>query len=120
MTILPLYSPASSSSTGATARQGPHHGAQKSTMTGLSDLSTCCSKVSSVTAIVLVAMYSSLPAGRSRKACLNCTTCYQAVIDPVRRSAQLARGGATTMPVDLMPLSGMASYERRFVVVGQQ
>src|ERR1700722_17588715 len=42
-------SPASCSSTGLTARQGPHHGAQKSTTTGLSALRTSCSKLASVT-----------------------------------------------------------------------
>ena len=38
------YSPASSSSTGATCLHGPHHSAQKSTTTGTGDLSTSCSK----------------------------------------------------------------------------
>src|SRR5689334_3808916 len=43
--------PCSSSSwrsTGSTARQGPHQGAQKSTITGVSARRTSCSKVSSV------------------------------------------------------------------------
>src|SRR6266545_948060 len=47
----PSYSPASSSRIGATARQGPHHGAQKSTTTGTSDFSTICSNSASVTVI---------------------------------------------------------------------
>src|SRR5687767_5415217 len=37
------------SRTGATAWQGPHHSAQKSTMTGFSELMTSCSKVAVVT-----------------------------------------------------------------------
>src|SRR3954469_12073552 len=48
--ILSAYSVAISSRIGATWRQGPHHSAQKSTRTGLSDLSTCDSKSASVTA----------------------------------------------------------------------
>src|SRR5580700_6737859 len=44
---------ASCSSTGATARQGPHHGAQKSTTTGRSARSTSCSKLSSLTARIV-------------------------------------------------------------------
>src|ERR1051326_210614 len=41
-----------SSSTGATRRHGPHHSAQKSTRTGVSDCRTSVAKVSSVTALV--------------------------------------------------------------------
>src|SRR5579859_6355328 len=52
--IWPSYSPASSSRIGATARQGPHQGAQKSTTTGTSDFSTFCSKSASLIAIGLV------------------------------------------------------------------
>src|ERR1700730_18370420 len=48
----PRYSPASSSTIGAIARQGPHHAAQKSTSTGLSDFSTSESKFASVTSTV--------------------------------------------------------------------
>ena len=40
MTALSLYSSANSSTSGAIMRQGPHHAAQKSIMTGLSVLST--------------------------------------------------------------------------------
>jgi hypothetical protein len=40
----PSYSVASCSTTGAMARHGPHHGAQKSTSTGCSALSTLASK----------------------------------------------------------------------------
>src|SRR5580692_6405466 len=46
---LPSYSFASSSIEGAMALQGPHHGAQKSIRTGLSDLRTSLSKLESVT-----------------------------------------------------------------------
>src|SRR5262245_40244403 len=49
----PSYSPASSSRIGATTRHGPHHGAQKSTTTGVSDFNTFCSKSASVTVIGL-------------------------------------------------------------------
>jgi hypothetical protein len=41
------------SSTGATAWHGPHHSAQKSTITGVSLSSTSCVKVSSLTAVVI-------------------------------------------------------------------
>src|SRR6202012_1659769 len=47
-TALPLYSLAISSTTGPTIRHGPHHSAQKSTKTGLSDLRTNSSKFASV------------------------------------------------------------------------
>src|SRR5271167_4243261 len=50
--ILPLYSPASSSTIGAIARQGPHQAAQKSSSTGLSDFNTSESKLASVTSTV--------------------------------------------------------------------
>src|SRR5690606_4157695 len=53
MRMRPAYSSASSSSTGATARHGPHHGAQKSTRTGRSELRTVEPKESSVTATVV-------------------------------------------------------------------
>src|SRR2546421_10208837 len=45
----PRCSSASCSRMGDTARQGPHHGAQKSTTTGLAAPRTSCSKVASVT-----------------------------------------------------------------------
>src|SRR6478735_6616317 len=48
--ILSPWEPAISSRIGATWRHGPHHSAQKSTRTGLSDLRTSASKLSSVTA----------------------------------------------------------------------
>src|ERR1019366_4349085 len=51
---LPLYSPASSSTIGAIARQGPHQAAQKSISTGLSDFNTSESKLASVTSTVAV------------------------------------------------------------------
>src|SRR5262245_37623535 len=56
----PSYSPANSSRIGATARHGPHQGAQKSTTTGTSDFSTCCSKSLSVTVIGLAMSGTSL------------------------------------------------------------
>src|SRR4051812_4582727 len=43
-----------SSSAGAIIRQGPHHSAQKSTRTGLSEPSTSCWKLSSVTVLVVI------------------------------------------------------------------
>src|ERR1700733_12153251 len=46
--ILSLYSPAISSRMGAIILQGPHHSAQKSSNTGLSDLSTSWLKVASL------------------------------------------------------------------------
>src|SRR5450759_3769610 len=55
---LPLYSPASSSTIGAIARQGPHQAAQKSISTGLSDFNTSESKLASVTStVVLLAIH---------------------------------------------------------------
>ena len=42
------------SSTGATAWHGPHHSAQKSTITGLSLWRTSCSKLCSVTAVAMI------------------------------------------------------------------
>src|SRR3954447_338585 len=44
----PSCSAASSVRIGSTARQGPHHGAQKSTTTGVEECRTSCSKVASV------------------------------------------------------------------------
>src|ERR1035437_10510382 len=52
MVTLPACSVASSSRMGATKRQGPHHGAQKSTMTGTSLISTSVSNVESVVSLV--------------------------------------------------------------------
>ena len=46
---MPAYSVASSSRTGSIMRQGPHHGAQKSTITGTGDCSTAFSKFASET-----------------------------------------------------------------------
>src|SRR6478736_4747513 len=54
--ILSLFSPAISSSTGATILHGPHHSAQKSTRTVLSLLRTSLSKLASVTSTVFLAM----------------------------------------------------------------
>src|SRR3546814_8697504 len=47
-TAWPSYSLANSSTMGPTMRHGPHHSAQKSTNTGLSDCSTTSSKLLSV------------------------------------------------------------------------
>ena len=55
-------SEAISSSTGATTRQGPHHGAQKSTSTGPSASRTSASKLVSVTWVRVPAMVVSLVA----------------------------------------------------------
>src|SRR5690348_10359487 len=57
-------SPAISSSAGAIIRQGPHHSAQKSTRTGLSEPRTSEAKLWSVT--VLVAMAGDSPGGVQR------------------------------------------------------
>src|ERR1700761_2991135 len=56
-TALPLYSLAISSTTGPTIRQGPHHSAQKSTNTGLSDLSTNSSKFASVISKAMISIF---------------------------------------------------------------
>src|SRR6185437_5688658 len=53
LTSLILRSSAIRSSTGATAWQGPHHSAQKSTSTGSPDWRTSFSKVASVTSIAI-------------------------------------------------------------------
>ncbi|SPE44175.1 hypothetical protein SBA7_300018 [Candidatus Sulfotelmatobacter sp. SbA7] len=58
---LPWKSFASSSTIGARARQGPHHVAQKSTRTGVSDLSTSWSKFESVTSMMPFAAIYTLP-----------------------------------------------------------
>ncbi len=50
---LPAYSLASASTVGATARQGPHHAAQKSTSTGNGDWRTSVAKFALVTASAL-------------------------------------------------------------------
>src|ERR1039458_9416035 len=50
------YSVASSSRTGATCLQGPHHSAQKSTTTGSGDLSTSCSKLALLSFTMLSAV----------------------------------------------------------------
>src|SRR5271155_5975656 len=64
---LPWKSLASSSTMGARARQGPHHVAQKSTNTGVSDLSTSWSKFESVTSMMpFAAIPSSLGAPGNR------------------------------------------------------
>src|SRR5581483_4885070 len=54
MVTWPARSSAICSSAGAICLQRPHHSAQKSTSTGPVAFSTSCSKVSSVTATVLV------------------------------------------------------------------
>src|SRR2546423_7433653 len=54
-------SPAISSRTGATTRQGPHHGAQKSTRTGVSASMTSATKLVSVTSMTAAMFAPSLP-----------------------------------------------------------
>ena len=57
LTLPNLYSGCSASSssiTGAIMRQGPHHVAQKSTSTGLSDCRTSCAKFSFVSVIMVI------------------------------------------------------------------
>src|SRR4051812_11327385 len=56
-TALPSYSFAISSTTGPTILQGPHHSAQKSTNTGLSDLSTNSSKFASVISKAMISIF---------------------------------------------------------------
>src|ERR1700685_3028648 len=56
--ILPAYSAAISSKIGPTARQGPHHSAQKSTNTGVVLLRTTSSKLAAVTGVVLLIFFS--------------------------------------------------------------
>src|SRR5271170_4444194 len=51
--ILPTYSDATASTVGDMARQGPHHGAQKSTKTGTSAFRTSWSNAASVKVRVL-------------------------------------------------------------------
>src|SRR3984893_6405816 len=84
LTSFRFFSSAIRSSTGATAWQGPHHSAQKSTSTGSPAWSTSFSNVASVTAVAIqrsfrflrragtrsskgknVALYTSLPDGRA-------------------------------------------------------
>lgn len=57
LTVSP-FSSAISARTGASIRQGPHHGAQKSTRTGLSDFSTSASKFVFVIVISITASFS--------------------------------------------------------------
>src|ERR1700753_2605022 len=56
-TALPSYSFAISSTTGPTMRQGPHHSAQKSISTGLSDFSTSSSKFASVISKAMIFLF---------------------------------------------------------------
>ena len=65
MVSLSAFSPAISSSTGATILQGPHHSAQKSTSTGLSLCSTSATKLASVTVLVLAPIVWLLKRGQS-------------------------------------------------------
>src|SRR5215813_13720638 len=53
-----------SSRDGPIIRQGPHHSAQKSTSTGVSDFRTSCSKEASVALTVIVVLPKTLQAGR--------------------------------------------------------
>src|SRR5262249_54840774 len=82
MSILTIFtlspiSRASSFRTGSTRRHGPHHSAQKSTSTGVGDISTSSTKVASVTSsMVCLPDRGSVSAGRRR-------------CDPVPRGAAL-------------------------------
>src|SRR5690606_41000842 len=62
--ILSPISFESSSTKGLICLQGPHHSAQKSTSTGLSDFRTSCSKLLSVTGLLISRV--SLGYGRSQ------------------------------------------------------
>src|SRR5436190_5175707 len=84
----PLRSSTILSSTGSTAWQGPHHSAQKSTMTGLSLWSTSCSKLCSVTAVDIWS-FLNWPAGRTPLTTLR----NPVLVQPYNRSD--VRGAAT-------------------------
>jgi hypothetical protein len=82
--IRPARSAAICSSTGPTVRQGPHHGAQKSTNTGMGQASTSCSQLLSVTVtglfgntFCLQAPHVGLSSTRSRKMRLVRPQCAQ-------------------------------------------
>src|SRR3954465_8226525 len=62
---LPACSAAMSSRIGVSMRHGPHHSAQKSTMTGLSAFRTSVSKLESVTSLAVLMMCSLSEGGRS-------------------------------------------------------
>src|ERR1700704_1746377 len=57
----PWYSPAISSRMGAIILQGPHHSAQKSSNTGLSDLRTSLSNVASLVWTILGLLTAEIP-----------------------------------------------------------
>src|SRR5665213_3678139 len=57
---LSAWSTEISSRMGPTFRQGPHHSAQKSTMTGLSEFRTTSAKVASVAVFALLMVINSL------------------------------------------------------------
>ena len=54
--VLGFSSAASSSMTGESIRQGPHHGAQKSMHTGRSVFTTSCSKFSACSSVIFIAI----------------------------------------------------------------
>src|SRR6056297_3200134 len=56
-TAFPSYSVLISSIIGPTILQGPHHAAQKSTITGFSLFSTCSSKFASVISIAIIVCF---------------------------------------------------------------
>src|SRR6478735_3773060 len=62
-----LYSTEISSRIGPSLRQGPHHSAQKSTMTGFSEASTSVLKLASVTSFALLITFVSLPLVAARR-----------------------------------------------------
>src|SRR5215218_2823821 len=85
MVSLPLCSSAISSSSGLIILHGPHHSAQKSTSTGVLDLSTSLSNVASVTAAAL--LIASVRAGRGPQ---RTSTSSNEIFPPTRVQRPLA------------------------------
>src|SRR5690606_22675559 len=65
-TAFPSYSVAISSTTGPTMRQGPHHSAQKSISTGLSDFKTSSSKLPSVISNAIIFNFSNFSLNKNK------------------------------------------------------
>eukprot|EP00218_Dolichomastix_sp_CCMP3274_P003605 CAMPEP_0170162414 /NCGR_PEP_ID=MMETSP0033_2-20121228/77081_1 /TAXON_ID=195969 /ORGANISM="Dolichomastix tenuilepis, Strain CCMP3274" /LENGTH=254 /DNA_ID=CAMNT_0010400039 /DNA_START=387 /DNA_END=1151 /DNA_ORIENTATION=+ len=94
---LPAYSVDSSSMSGAIMRHGPHHGAQKSTSTGMGLFKTSASNVASVTAdAVLVAVSPSARAETTRAVRRRGATDRSALADLARVTAPLC--ASSTLP----------------------
>src|SRR5262245_47487040 len=87
---LPSISLAMSSSEGPIMRHGPHHSAQKSTRTGVSDFRTSCSKEVSVALTVIWVLPKTLQAGRWTGAALG----------PKARNAHRASQDAVAYGID--------------------